>query len=115
MCCRFFSPLRILFSFIAFISAPPVDVFAQKESLKFYHLTTEQGLTVQMPEMDGLETTRFIREHLSEQPVIVAMTANAMIEDREACLKAGMNDYLSKPMKLQEIILVLEKWNKKSI
>ncbi|MEB0280803.1 MULTISPECIES: two-component regulator propeller domain-containing protein [unclassified Mucilaginibacter] len=67
-------------------------------------------MDIQMPEMDGLEATRFIREHLSEQPVIVAMTANAMVEDREACLQAGMNDYLSKPMKLAEIIAVLEKW-----
>lgn len=66
-------------------------------------------MDVQMPEMDGLEATRFIREHLNEQPVIVAMTANAMIDDREACFNAGMNDYLSKPMKLTEIIAVLEK------
>jgi len=63
-----------------------------------------------MPEMDGLEATQFIRQHIQEQPVIVAMTANAMPEDREICLKAGMNDYLSKPMKLTEIIAVLEKW-----
>jgi signal transduction histidine kinase/CheY-like chemotaxis protein/ligand-binding sensor domain-containing protein len=67
-------------------------------------------MDIQMPEMDGLEATRFIREHLKVQPVIVALTANAMTEDREICLAAGMNDYLSKPMKLNEIIAVLEKW-----
>ncbi|MDB5138067.1 MAG: response regulator [Mucilaginibacter sp.] len=69
-------------------------------------------MDIQMPEMDGLEATQFIRQHMLEQPVIVAMTANAMPEDREICIKAGMDDYLSKPMKLTEIITVLEKWSK---
>jgi signal transduction histidine kinase/ligand-binding sensor domain-containing protein/DNA-binding response OmpR family regulator len=69
-------------------------------------------MDIQMPEMDGLEATQFIRQHMREQPVIVAMTANAMPEDREICMKAGMDDYLSKPMKLSEIIVVLEKWGK---
>jgi signal transduction histidine kinase/ligand-binding sensor domain-containing protein/DNA-binding response OmpR family regulator len=69
-------------------------------------------MDIQMPEMDGLEATQFIRQHMKEQPVIVAMTANAMPEDREICMKAGMDDYLSKPMKLSEIIVVLEKWGK---
>ena len=68
-------------------------------------------MDVQMPEMDGLEATQFIRTHMSEQPVIIAMTANAMAEDREICLKAGMDDYLSKPMKLAEVIAALEKWS----
>ena len=44
-------------------------------------------MDVQMPEMDGLEATRYIREHHKIQPVIVAMTANAMKEDRDECLK----------------------------
>ena len=69
-------------------------------------------MDVQMPEMDGLEATQFIRKHMAEQPVIVAMTANAMAEDREICLKAGMDDYLSKPIKLAEVIAVLQKWCK---
>ncbi len=69
-------------------------------------------MDVQMPEMDGLEATQFIRTHMQEQPVIVAMTANAMSEDRDMCLKAGMDDYLSKPMKLAEVIAALEKWSK---
>lgn len=67
-------------------------------------------MDVQMPEMDGLEATQFIRAHMEEQPVIIAMTANAMAEDRDICLKAGMDDYLSKPMKLAEVIGALEKW-----
>ena len=70
-------------------------------------------MDVQMPEMDGLETTRFIRDHMEYQPVIVAMTANALPEDRELCLKVGMDDYLSKPMKITGIMDVLEKWGKR--
>ena len=71
-------------------------------------------MDVQMPEMDGLEATRIIRKELAVQPGIVAMTANAMAEDREECLKAGMDDYLSKPMKPSDIQQVIEKiWNKK--
>ncbi|MEO3406209.1 two-component regulator propeller domain-containing protein [Mucilaginibacter sp. CAU 1740] len=69
-------------------------------------------MDVQMPEMDGLETTSFIRGNMHEQPVIIAMTANAMPEDRQACLDAGMNDYLSKPMKLSDLMEMLEKWGK---
>lgn len=67
-------------------------------------------MDVQMPEMDGLETTRMIRLCLSSQPVIVAMTANAMLGDREECLRAGMDDYISKPLHFDELVRLLEKW-----
>ncbi|MBA4166145.1 MAG: response regulator [Chitinophagaceae bacterium] len=67
-------------------------------------------MDVQMPEMDGLEATRMIRLCLSVQPVIVAMTANAMLGDREECLRAGMDDYISKPLNFEELVRVLEKW-----
>jgi signal transduction histidine kinase/CheY-like chemotaxis protein len=70
-------------------------------------------MDVQMPEMDGIEATQFIRQNMEQQPIIIAMTANALSEDREACLKAGMDDYLSKPMKLDEIVAMLEKWGKR--
>lgn len=66
-------------------------------------------MDVQMPEMDGLEATRIIRKQLAIQPGIVAMTANAMAEDREECLKAGMDEYLSKPMKPNDVQQVIEK------
>jgi signal transduction histidine kinase/ligand-binding sensor domain-containing protein/DNA-binding response OmpR family regulator len=69
-------------------------------------------MDIQMPEMDGLEATRYIRKNVAIQPIIIAMTANAMVEDKEACLQAGMDDYLSKPMKLSEIIGMLEKYGK---
>lgn len=58
-----------------------------------------------MPEMDGLEATRWLREHFKkrDQPYIIAMTANAMEGDRQICLDAGMNDYLSKPLKIEAL------------
>ncbi|MCW3117995.1 MAG: response regulator, partial [Chitinophagaceae bacterium] len=67
-------------------------------------------MDVQMPEMDGLEATRIIRRGLELQPVIIAMTANAMKEDRDKCLDAGMDDFLSKPVKLEELVTMLETW-----
>lgn len=68
-------------------------------------------MDVQMPEMDGLEATRIIRQADINQPIIIALTANAMQGDQEECLRAGMNDYLSKPLKLEELVIMLEKWH----
>jgi len=65
-------------------------------------------MDVQMPEMDGLETTQAIRQMAIVQPYIIAMTANAMSKDRDECLKTGMNDYIAKPMRLAEIIKTLK-------
>jgi signal transduction histidine kinase/ligand-binding sensor domain-containing protein/DNA-binding response OmpR family regulator len=67
-------------------------------------------MDIQMPEMDGLEATRLIRQQFKEQPVIIALTANAMQGDEEECRQAGMNDYLSKPVKLEDLINMLDKW-----
>lgn len=64
-----------------------------------------------MPEMDGLETTRHIRKTGSEQPVIIAMTANAMLVDKDLCIEAGMDEYITKPVKLEILIETLEKWS----
>jgi CheY-like chemotaxis protein len=69
-------------------------------------------MDVQMPEMDGLQVTRTIRKTISEQPVIIAMTANAMQGDREECIEAGMDDYLSKPINLNDLVDMLKKWGK---
>lgn len=67
-------------------------------------------MDVQMPDMDGLEATREIRRLWSEKhrPWIVAMTANAMQGDREMCLQAGMNDYVTKPIRLENVIASLK-------
>ena len=71
-------------------------------------------MDVQMPEMDGLEATRAIRN--PQSPVlnhalpIIAMTAAVMQGDREKCIEAGMNSYVSKPVMQQALAAVLEKW-----
>jgi CheY-like chemotaxis protein len=66
-------------------------------------------MDVQMPEMDGLMTTRQIHQHWPphQRPRLVAMTANAMQGDREACLRAGMDDYISKPIRTEELMQAL--------
>jgi CheY-like chemotaxis protein len=66
-------------------------------------------MDVQMPEIDGLEATRLIRKQEIEQPYIIAMTANAMKEDREECLAAGMDDYISKPLRYDDITSSLKR------
>ncbi|MEA5515133.1 response regulator, partial [Nodularia sp. UHCC 0506] len=65
----------------------------------------------QMPVLDGLETTKEIRRRMKRQPVIVAMTAHAMKEDKQNCLEAGMNDYLSKPVKKEKLASILNYWS----
>ena len=76
-------------------------------------------MDVQMPGLDGLETTRVIRRRQQHQTdladpaspiVIVAMTANAMSGDRERCLSAGMDDYLAKPVRPEDIRKIIERW-----
>lgn len=67
----------------------------------------------QMPELDGYQTTvklRILEEGTKQYTPIVAMTANAMMGDREKCLKAGMDDYLSKPLRAEHLRKILEMW-----
>jgi PAS domain S-box-containing protein len=68
-------------------------------------------MDVQMPELDGLDATRQICERWPEEkrPHIVAMTANALPEDREACFAAGMNDYVAKPIRAEELVAALKR------
>jgi CheY-like chemotaxis protein len=68
-------------------------------------------MDVRMPELDGLEATRCIRERwfARRQPKIIAMAASAMQADRELCLEAGVDDYISKPVRMEGLADVLSK------
>ncbi len=92
-----------------------------KETFQMYTASPDSFdiilMDIQMPEMDGIETAIAIREWEKKNrtgnipPVpIVAITANAMKQDRDRCLSAGMNDYLSKPIKRELVFEVIEKW-----
>ncbi len=76
-------------------------------------------MDVMMPEMGGLEATRIIRDRQNQRDqfpnykssiIVVAMTANAMSGDREKCLAAGMDDYLAKPVRPEDVRAILERW-----
>jgi PAS domain S-box-containing protein len=69
-------------------------------------------MDIQMPEMDGYEATRCIRNDIpsTSQPVIIAMTAHALQGDRDKCIEVGMNDYMSKPILIDEVRNMLQKW-----
>jgi CheY-like chemotaxis protein len=63
-------------------------------------------MDIQMPELDGIETTKAIYQEWGEinRPYIIALTANAMPSDRDKCLSVGMDDYISKPVKIEKIV-----------
>jgi CheY-like chemotaxis protein len=74
-------------------------------------------MDVQMPEMDGYEATRLIRDSQSKvrnhEVPIIAMTAHAMKGDRERCIEAGMDDYISKPIRPQRLVEVMKTFSPK--
>jgi len=121
-------PLRILVAednkinqkFIEFILKKlgyEVDmVHNGNEVLQFMETSTYDVILmdVQMPEMDGFEATSIIKSKPGAHPIIVAMTANAMFEDRELCIENGMDAYLAKPMKIEEVMDLLSKLYKQS-
>jgi CheY-like chemotaxis protein len=60
--------------------------------------------------MDGFEATKRIRLCLETHPIIIALTASTLYGDRERCIQAGMDDYLSKPIDLNHLAAIIEKW-----
>ena len=86
------------------------------EALKMLE-TEKVGLVLmdcQMPEMDGFEATRALREReqaaSAKTMPVIAMTANVMEGDRERCLQAGMDDYIGKPVQMEELEAILLRW-----
>ena len=71
-------------------------------------------MDIQMPEMNGYEATTIIVEHMkTDRPIIIAMTANAMQGDRDKCFEVGMVDYVTKPMRVNDLIKVIQFWGEK--
>jgi PAS domain S-box-containing protein len=81
----------------------------EKLETQYYDLIL---MDMQMPEMDGITATKMIRKSTKPQPYVIALTANALEEDRQICLEAGMNDYIRKPIVIEEINRVLQKVSK---
>ncbi len=73
-----------------------------------YHIVL---MDLMMPDMDGIEATRTIRSRTKKhQPPIIALTTSAVLEDRDACTAVGIDDFLAKPLRAEELVAVLEKW-----
>ncbi|HAH60310.1 MAG TPA: hypothetical protein DCL86_19420, partial [Bacteroidales bacterium] len=72
-------------------------------------------MDIQMPEMSGVEATQIIMEKYApaERPYIIAITANALSQDRERCLELGMDDFMVKPVNIKLLQSTLEKWGRK--
>ncbi|NEQ43550.1 MAG: PAS domain S-box protein [Leptolyngbya sp. SIOISBB] len=102
--------------FTAFLSEVGATVTPAQNGQEAYDLVKGETFDVvlmdcQMPVMDGFEATHLIRAlPQGEQLPIIAMTASAMMSDRQACLATGMNDYLSKPMLKEDLYAVIQKW-----
>ncbi|WP_421875833.1 response regulator [Marinoscillum sp.] len=67
-------------------------------------------MDVQMPGKNGIEATMEIRKSKPDKPIIIALTASALGEDKNQCLQAGMNDYLTKPIAKDQLEMMMQKW-----
>lgn len=118
-------PLRILLAEDNLVNKKLAETFLQKLGYQCDWVANGQDaidavqrapydvvlMDLHMPVMDGLTATRQIRQRIpaERQPIIVALTANAMKEDRDICLQAGMNEYISKPFSVNDLIKVLQR------
>ena len=68
-------------------------------------------MDIQMPKVDGITATKKIRQDFQQQPWIVALTANALPEDRQLCIDAGMNDFITKPIQIEDIVNIFVRYN----
>lgn len=101
--------------YTADLAANGLEAISQVEMIQYDLILMD----VQMPEMDGLQATRAIRQLQQErnlqQPIIIALTAGALIEERDRCLQAGMDDFLSKPVKVETLATTINQWFNKVI
>ncbi len=67
-------------------------------------------MDIQMPELDGMQATKAIRETGFDNIPIIALTSHAIKGDKEKCIKAGMSDYISKPIKKDIVLEMIDKW-----
>lgn len=107
--------IRKLFEVLGYKTDLAANGLETIEALKRkpYHLIF---MDVQMPEMDGYEATRIIKDRWQPNaPIIIAMTANAMQGDKEKCMLSGMDDYISKPLRLEDLLRVLNYWGELKI
>ena len=88
-----------------------LEVLAMLEK-QFYDIIL---MDMQMPEMDGITATKIIRQTNQPQPWIIALTANALEEDRQICLDAGMNDFVAKPIPMKEFNRIISKYSQITI
>lgn len=95
-----------------------MEVDIAQDGLEALSMSAEQDydlifMDMQMPHMDGIEATEILvkRQSFNSRPLIIAMTANAMQSDRELCLGVGMDDFMTKPLKVDDIKLIIRKWN----
>ncbi|MCW7493810.1 ATP-binding protein [Leptospira sp. 2 VSF19] len=81
------------------------------------HLPDLVFLDIQMPDMDGITVTRFVRKSktIPKQPVIVALTANVLEEEKQRCLSGGMDDFMTKPLLLHDLDFMIRKWAKNNL
>ncbi|TGL87977.1 response regulator [Leptospira congkakensis] len=124
-------PLKILVADDDPISQKVSSLFLKK--LGYSNLQTDNGgktldmvrsecpdflfVDVQMPDMDGITVTKCIRQSqtITKQPIIIALTANVLEEEKQRCLSAGMDDFMTKPLLLRDLDFMIRKWAKKDL